>query len=75
MDFAFTAAFIAIACSLWRGKVDLLPWLVSIVVVAVTLLTGWLDSSWSLILGGCAGALTAGLPSAGPHSSVQKPDE
>lgn len=61
MDFAFTAAFIAIACSLWRGKSDLLPWVVSIVTVAVALLTGWLDSSWSLILGGCAGAATAGM--------------
>jgi 4-azaleucine resistance transporter AzlC len=63
MDFAFTAAFIAIACTLWRGKSDLLPWLVSIVTVAIALLTGWLDSSWALILGGCAGALTAGLQS------------
>jgi 4-azaleucine resistance transporter AzlC len=61
MDFAFTAAFIAIACSLWRGRSDLLPWLVSIVAVAIALLSGSLDSSWALILGGCAGALTAGL--------------
>ncbi len=61
MDFAFTAAFIAIARSLWRGKPDLLPWLVSIGTVAITLLTGMLDSSWSLILGGCMGALVAGL--------------
>ncbi len=61
MDFAFTAAFIAIARSLWRGKPDLLPWLVSIGTVAIALLTGMLDSSWSLILGGCMGALVAGL--------------
>jgi len=61
MDFAFTAAFIAIACTLWRGKSDLLPWLISILIVTTSLLTGWLDSSWSLILGGCAGALTASL--------------
>ena len=60
VDFAFTAAFIAIACTLWRGKGDLQPWLVSIVTVAIALLTGWLDSSWALMLGGCAGALTAG---------------
>lgn len=61
MDFAFTAAFIAIARSLWRSKSDFLPWLLSVSVVAATLLSGFLDSSWSLILGGCAGALTAGL--------------
>ncbi len=33
MDFAFTAAFIAIARSLWRGRSDLLPWVVSVAVV------------------------------------------
>ena len=61
MDFAFTAAFIAITCSLWRGKNDVLPWMISAVTVAITLLTGWLDSSWTLILAGCAGAITAAM--------------
>ncbi len=61
MDFAFTAAFIAIARSLWRGKPDRLPWLVAVGTVAACLLTGLLDSSWSLLLGGCCGAVVAGL--------------
>jgi len=68
MDFAFTAAFIAIALSLWRGRHDLLPWLVSIVCVAAGYFSGLLDSSWALILGGCAGAFTAAvIPLADEH--------
>ena len=31
MDFAFTAAFIAITRSLWKGRDQLLPWLTSVV--------------------------------------------
>jgi len=61
MDFAFTAAFIAIAISLWRGRSDLIPWVASVGVVAFCLLSGVLDASWALILGGCVGALTAGF--------------
>jgi branched chain amino acid efflux pump len=33
MNFAFTAAFIAIARSMWRGRPDLLPWIVSLAAV------------------------------------------
>lgn len=61
MDFAFTAAFIAIAQSLWRGKSDLLPWIVAILVVLLTNATQQMDPSWGIILGGIAGAATAGL--------------
>lgn len=61
MDFAFTAAFIAIARSLWRGVGDLLPWTTAFGVVAISIGTGVLDASWALILGGVAGAAMAGL--------------
>jgi len=61
MDFAFTAAFIAIARSLWRDRSDLLPWLVAISIVTAIMLNNWLDSSWALLLGGCSGALVAAL--------------
>ncbi len=59
VDFAFTAAFIAIARSLWRDRSDFFPWLVAVGVVAVSMLSGLLDSSWALLLGGCSGALVA----------------
>ena len=61
MDFAFTAAFIAIATSLWQDRSDLIPWIISAGIVALCLLTGWLDSSWALVLGGCTGAAAAGV--------------
>jgi 4-azaleucine resistance transporter AzlC len=61
MDFAFTAAFIAIARSLWRGRRDLVPWVTSGLVVMVSLASGRIDPSWALVLGGIAGAVAAGM--------------
>lgn len=61
MDFAFTAAFIAIARSLWGGRRDLLPWATSFGVVALLVLTGAVDASWALIAGGVSGAAVAGV--------------
>ncbi|MEM7258604.1 MAG: AzlC family ABC transporter permease, partial [Pseudomonadota bacterium] len=63
MDFAFAAAFIAVARSLWRGKSDILPWLTSILLVVLLISTGLLDSAWALVAGGMGGALLAGLAS------------
>ena len=60
-DFAFVAAFIAIARSLWRGRRDLMPWLASGAVVAACLASGRIDPSWALVLGGVAGAAVAGV--------------
>lgn len=61
MDFAFAAAFIAIARSLWRGRMDVAPWGVAISVVIACVLTGAIDASWAIMLGGISGAATAGL--------------
>jgi 4-azaleucine resistance transporter AzlC len=59
MDFAFTAAFIAIACSMWQGRRDLTPWLASFVAVLIILAVGVLDKSWAIVLGGVIGAAVA----------------
>jgi len=59
MDFAFTAAFIAIARSLWRGKSDLLPWAAAFATVALTTGLGGLDPSWAIMLGGVTGSVLA----------------
>lgn len=61
MDFAFTAAFIAIVRSLWKGRQQLLPWLTSAAVVLTAVASGKVDPSWALVLGGVAGAAVAGL--------------
>jgi hypothetical protein len=60
MDFAFTAAFIAIARSLWKGRTDLFPWLTAMFVVAASVRLVGVAPSWALMLGGVAGAGMAG---------------
>ena len=61
MDFAFAAAFIAIARSLWRGPADLVPWLVAIAVVISFVVFDIADASWALLFGAVSGALVAGV--------------
>lgn len=61
MDFAFTAAFIAILRSLWNGSAMLMPWAASIAVVLLAGLLTPLDPTWTLILGGLGGAAIAGV--------------
>jgi len=59
LDFAFVAVFAALALSLWRGKEDLIPWLVAagLAIVAEWLLPG----KWYVVVGGVGGSLTAAL--------------
>ncbi len=59
LDFAFTAAFIAICRALWRGRSDLAPWVTAIAVVFITTRLGWFDASWAIVLGGLSGAAVA----------------
>ncbi|UWQ28572.1 AzlC family ABC transporter permease [Leisingera sp. M523] len=61
MDFAFTAAFIAILRSLWSGSTMVLPWACSAAIVLLTGLLTPLDPTWTLILGGLGGAVLAGV--------------
>jgi predicted branched-subunit amino acid permease len=60
VDFAFTAAFIAIALSLWRGGQDLPPWIVSAAVVFGGVKGFGAPAHWMLVLGGLLGAAVAG---------------
>ncbi|MFY0308636.1 AzlC family ABC transporter permease [Leisingera sp. D0M16] len=61
MDFAFTAAFIAILRSLWSGSTMLMPWAGSIAIVLLAGMLTPLDPTWTLILGGLGGAAIAGV--------------
>ncbi|MEO0730544.1 MAG: AzlC family ABC transporter permease, partial [Pseudomonadota bacterium] len=62
MDFAFAAAFIAIGRALWRSvDRDLIPWIVTGVSVLALALTNVIDTTWSIIIGGVAGAVSAAL--------------
>jgi 4-azaleucine resistance transporter AzlC len=55
IDFAFTAAFVALMVSMWRGKGDLAPWLVAALVS--TAAAQVLPGKWYILIGGLAGSL------------------
>jgi predicted branched-subunit amino acid permease len=61
MDFAFTAAFIAIAITLFRGRADVAPWAATIGLVLFSVTTGWLAAPWALVFGGIAGAAVSAV--------------
>jgi 4-azaleucine resistance transporter AzlC len=59
LDFAFTAVFLALLVGMWRGRVDLLPW----VVAALVAVAGhqFLPGQWYILLGGLAGSLAGAV--------------
>ena len=57
LDFAFVAVFTALTVSMWRGKKDLLPWIVASVLAIAC--ERWLPGKWYILIGGLAGALVA----------------
>jgi branched chain amino acid efflux pump len=59
LDFAFTAVFLALLVGLWRGKADLLPWIVAAGVAVAA--QHWLPGKWYILLGGLAGSLIGAL--------------
>ncbi|MBJ6802395.1 AzlC family ABC transporter permease [Geomonas propionica] len=59
LDFAFTAVFTALAVGLWRGKNDVLPWIVA--GAAALLAHKFLPGKWYIVAGGLAGAISAML--------------
>ncbi|WP_050527681.1 AzlC family ABC transporter permease [Pseudorhodobacter aquimaris] len=61
IDFAFTAAFIAILRGLWSGARDVVPWAASAVTVAVLAKLTPMEPSWALVIGGILGAVLAGI--------------
>lgn len=59
LDFAFTAAFIALLAGMWKGRSNLLPWAVAAVVALAA--AHWLPGKWYILLGGLAGSLVGAL--------------
>ncbi|HHC25292.1 MAG TPA: branched-chain amino acid ABC transporter permease [Desulfobacterales bacterium] len=59
LDFAFIAVFTALVIGLWRGKNDIVPWLVAaaLAIIAEKLLPG----KWYILIGGISGALVSAL--------------
>ena len=59
LDFAFLAVFTAMAISLWRGKVDILPWIIA--ALASVAADQVLPGKWYVVIGGVSGALASAL--------------
>ncbi|MBC05133.1 AzlC family ABC transporter permease [Thalassospira sp.] len=59
LDFAFTAVFAALTIGMWKGRVDLLPWIAA----AIGSIIGHfvLPGTWSILAGAGAGVLVAAL--------------
>ncbi len=59
LDFAFTAVFAALTLSLWRGKGDVVPWGVSIVLALIC--EKILPGKWYIVVGGIGGAMVSAI--------------
>ena len=63
LDFVLTAVFIALLARLWKGKQDLLPWVVAAVVAFGA--SVWLPGKWYILLGGLAGSIVGAIRDGG----------
>lgn len=63
LDFSFVAVFTALVFSFWKGRQDIMPWLVAAIVALVS--ESLLPGKWYIVCGGVAGALIAAFPTTG----------
>ncbi len=70
LDFAFVAVFTALVFSFWKGKRDMLPWVITalLALLAEKLIPG----KWYILAGGIGGAMVTALM---PESSEDEKDE
>lgn len=59
LDFAFTATFIALLLGMWRGRADLVPWLVG--ALAALLTASIVPGKWYIIVGGVVGSFAGAV--------------
>lgn len=59
LDFAFTATFLALLLGMWKGRGDIVPWLVAALVAIIS--ARLVPGSWYIILGGIAGSLAGAI--------------
>lgn len=55
LDFAFTATFLALLLGMWKGRGDIVPWLVA--ALAAILTARFVEGNWHILVGGIAGSL------------------
>ncbi len=66
LDFAFTATFLALLLGMWRGRGDILPWLVAALAAIVT--ARLVEGNWHILVGGIAGSLAGALVEVRKHA-------
>jgi 4-azaleucine resistance transporter AzlC len=59
LDFAFTATFLALLLGMWRGRGDLVPWIVG--ALAAILTSKLIEGNWYIIVGGLVGSFAGAL--------------
>ena len=59
LDFAFTAVFLAMLVGMWRGRGDIVPWLVAAIVAVIA--ARWLPGKDYILAGALAGSLVGAL--------------
>lgn len=59
LDFAFTATFLALLLGMWKGRGDLVPWLVGAVVAILS--ARFIEGSWYILIGGVVGSLAGAI--------------
>lgn len=59
LDFAFTATFLALLLGMWRGRTDLVPWMVAALVAIAT--AQLVEGNWYIVVGGLAGSLAGAI--------------
>ncbi|GHO86949.1 AzlC family ABC transporter permease [Dictyobacter formicarum] len=59
LDFAFTAVFLSLLVGLWKGKADILPWLVGAVVAVVS--ARLIAGNWYILLGALCGSIVGAI--------------
>ncbi|WIY54409.1 AzlC family ABC transporter permease [Devosia sp. YIM 151766] len=68
LDFAFTATFLALLLGMWKGKGDLVPWLVAALAAIVT--AQYIEGSWHILVGGIAGSFAGALVEVRKHAHI-----
>jgi predicted branched-subunit amino acid permease len=63
LDFAFSATFLALLLGLWKGRADLVPWLVAALVAIIV--GRFVPGQWYIVIGGLAGSLAGALAERG----------
>ena len=59
LDFAFTATFLALLFGMWKGRLDLIPWIAAAVIAIAT--ARLVPGNWYIIAGGIGGSFIGAL--------------